>query len=444
MSDIFSNPLLVICVVVGIVPLIAGGVMGLLSPKLFLLVVKNLRRNLLRTMLTTLAIMFLVFMVTVILTVVHTLDLFTTEKSKDLKLIVMERWQLPSQMPATHAKYLDPSPGNSQFILDRNDVGANDFMTWSFYAGSTEPDMKKFSLENLAFFFVMNPRHIRSMMDELGDLDPALVERMVQTRQGVLIGRERMEALNKRVGERFKVYGLNFKGIDLECEIVGQLPEGRYNKNAIMNDEFFNQAMDLYALKNNGKKHALDLKRLNLIWLRVPDRETFERVAGQVQSASVFADRPVKCETASSGTARFLEPFKDLLWGMKWLLVPAILISMSLVVANAISISVRERYTEMAVLKVLGYRPRQILGMVLGESMLVGGLSGLLASALTYWLFNSIGGIPFPVLWIVFLVPAQALLWGLAIGFGTSLLGSLMPAWSARSVKVSEVFAKVA
>ena len=443
MTELFANPLLLLCAVIAFVPLLGGIVLIALFPKLFLLVVKNLRRNLLRTVLTTVAIMFLVFMVTVILTVVYTLDLFTTEKSKDFKLIVMERWQLPSQMPPTHAKYLDPDPKNSQFLLDRKDVTPNDFMSWSFYAGSTEPDPKKRNLNNLAFFFVMNPHHIRPMMDDLGDLDPKLVEALVKNRRGCLMGRERMEALNKVVGERFNVYGLNYKDIDLEFEIVGRLPEGRYNKNAIMNEDYFGQAMDKYALKNNGKKHPLDMKRLNLIWLRVPDDATYKRVAAKVESASVFADLPVKCETASSASSRFLEPFRDLLRIMKWLVV-AILISMSLVVANAISISVRERQTEMAVLKVVGYQPRQILAMVLGESMLVGGTSGLLASTLTFWLFNSIGGIPFPLLWFAFFVPWHALIWGLAIGFGTSLLGSILPAWSARSVKVSEVFAKVA
>ena len=177
MTELFANPLLLLCAVIAFVPLLGGIVLIALFPKLFLLVVKNLRRNLLRTVLTTVAIMFLVFMVTVILTVVYTLDLFTTEKSKDFKLIVMERWQLPSQMPPTHAKYLDPDPKNSQFLLDRKDVTPNDFMSWSFYAGSTEPDPKKRNLNNLAFFFVMNPHHIRPMMDDLGDLDPKLVDR---------------------------------------------------------------------------------------------------------------------------------------------------------------------------------------------------------------------------------------------------------------------------
>ena len=41
-------------------------------------------------------------------------------------------------------------------------------------------------------------------------------------------------------------------------------------------------------------------------------------------------------------------------------------------------------------------------------------------------------------------VPADAVWWGIAIGTGTALLGSILPAWTARNVKVAEVFSKVA
>jgi len=67
------------------------------------------------------------------------------------------------------------------------------------------------------------------------------------------------------------------------------------------------------------------------------------RVGGIIENATVFNDRPLKSRPASSGISSFLEAYKDLLWGMRWLLVPAILVIMSLVMANAISITVRER-----------------------------------------------------------------------------------------------------
>ena len=73
-------------------------------------------------------------------------------------------------------------------------------------------------------------------------------------------------------------------------------------------------------------------------------------------------------------------------------------------------------------------------------------LSGLAATvgaiAIVNWVY---GGMPFPIAFFpAFTVPWWALGWGFSIGAGTGLLGSFLPAWHARSVKVSEVFAKVA
>jgi putative ABC transport system permease protein len=116
---------------------------------------------------------------------------------------------------------------------------------------------------------------------------------------------------------------------------------------------------------------------------------------------------------------------------------------MILVIANAISISVRERRTEMAVLKVLGFSPTQIMILILGEAIFIGIVSGVLSAAIAYVAINARGGLKFPIAFFpTFLIPFEALIWGLGIGGITSLLGSLLPAWSARSVKVAEVFAK--
>jgi putative ABC transport system permease protein len=55
--------------------------------------------------------------------------------------------------------------------------------------------------------------------------------------------------------------------------------------------------------------------------------------------------------------------------------------SLTLVAANAMAMSMRERTTEIAVLKALGFRKGRILGMILGESCLIAGLGGLVGLA---------------------------------------------------------------
>jgi putative ABC transport system permease protein len=448
-EDLIADPVTLVCAVIAALVLLSGCMFLVLNGRLLGLVLKNLRRNLVRTLLTCTATMVLVFVITMIWTVLYFMDLITRERSKDLKLIISERRQVPSTLPRSHAAYLDPS--DRRFLPElRGMYGPNDFMTWSFYGGSMDP--KKLTPENLVFFFTMDPDKIIPMMDDLENLDPALIAKLKAKREAVLIGSEKLRSIGqedtfRRNGVvRVKLTSINYKDIDLEVEIVGVLPDGRYNQSAILRQDYFYAEIDRYKTTHSGRDHDMANKVLNLIWIRVPDREAFDRVGGIIENATVFNDRPLKVETSSSGISSFLEAYKDLLWGMRWLLVPAILVIMSLVMANAISITVRERRTEMAVMKVLGYRPNQILQIVLSEALLVGAVSGLVAAAATYAFFNlQWGGIPFRIgFFPVFRIPEFSMIWGLAIGSTTAFLGSFLPAISARSVKVSEVFARVA
>jgi putative ABC transport system permease protein len=425
------------------------GVIGIVALLCFLfyynrmyvkLVAKSLLRNPLRTVLSCLAVAVLVFVMTMLTSILLFIELAMTEKSKDLKAIVTERYQIPSQMPFAYAATLEQGAARS----DRpDDVHPDDSMTWQFFGGTMDPDKR--TREYLVFFFAMDPRRVRSMMDDLENLDAGMIEKMVQNKKGVLMGKDRMATINKRVGDRFKLTGMNYKDIDLEFEIVGQLPDGRYDQSAVMNRDYLNDALDQYERQHNGTKHTMANKTLNLVWLRVPDSESFKKLADQVMTSSLYTAPFVKCETASSGIASFLDAYQTILQVMKWLIIPTMLIIMALVVALTISLGVRERRTEMAVLKVLGFSPGRILALVLGEALLIGAGSGFVSALATYSYINLYwGGIKFPIAFFnAFFIFTDALWWGLLFGGATALVGSLIPAWSARSIRVSEVFAKV-
>jgi putative ABC transport system permease protein len=180
--------------------------------------------------------------------------------------------------------------------------------------------------------------------------------------------------------------------------------------------------------------------------LKLKDSKAFERVASQIENSPELVNPVVRCETMASGLSAMLEPYRDLIWGVRWLLAPACLVTILLVIANAIGITVRERRLEMAVLKVIGFRPLQILVLVLGESLLLGAVAGFVSSGLTFAAINwGIGGISFPIGFFArFFIPPAALWWGPAVGGLAALFGSLLPAWTACNVKVAEVFSKVA
>lgn len=418
--------------------------------KLFGIILKNVGRNWLRTSLTALGTMVLVFVVTLVWSVLDFLAEATSDKTSNFKAIVTERWQLPSRMPFAYAEGLSRGAARNPGDVE---VAPADSMTWQFFIGSIDP--KSTNFDDFVFLFAMDPAKIPTMMDDLDTLPPDkkailddLVRKMQENSRGVILGKERLALLKRKVGDRFTVYSRNYKEINLEFEIVGVIPDGvpRYDKNAFMHRDYLNRALDDYPRTHNGQKHPQANSTLNLVWLRMKDSAEFNQVANQVVNSSEFMAPQVKVETASSGISNFLEAYKDLLWGMRWLLAPAILATLALVIATAISISVRERRMELAVLKVLGFRPGQLLVLVLGEALLIGVLAGGVSSAATYFIINDVlGGLKFPIAFFAaFYIPWAALWWGPAIGAGTALLGAIVPALSARSVRVAEVFSKVA
>jgi putative ABC transport system permease protein len=413
--------------------------------KLLLLIFKNVRRNALRSVLTSLGTMVLVLVITLVWSGLSLIERVTTEQSQNLKMIISEKWRFPSQMPIRYADLL--SRGGYE---KTGDAKPTDSMVWQFYGGTLDP--KKKGMENMVFAFGMDADKLATMMDELESLPEGekkellkTIERLKAKKDGIILGRDRRKMINREVGEKFILHGLNQKDINLEFEVVGEFPRGRYDLSAAMNRKYLNDELDKYD-KKNPSSTSMSEKSLSLVWLRLPDQETFNRVSDQIMTAYGKGNPAVKCETAATGIATFLEPFKDIIWGMKWLLTPAVIVTLSLVIANAISISVRERRTELAVMKVLGFRPVQILLLVLGEALLLGVGAGLLSAVLAYGVINfGFGGVPFPIGFIPkFFIQPSALWWGVAVGAGAALAGSIGPAIAAQNVKVAEVFAKVA
>ena len=149
---------------------------------------------------------------------------------------------------------------------------------------------------------------------------------------------------------------------------------------------------------------------------------------------------------SSSAVASFLDAYKDILWAMRAVLSPAIVAVIVLIVAIAYSISVRERQKEMAILKVLGFQPWQILTLILGEAILVGIVSGGIGAVAVWLLVNKVlGGVAIPIGFFgKFYINNDALWWGPAVGVIAAVFGSLIPALSARRVRVTEVFSKIA
>jgi putative ABC transport system permease protein len=428
---------------------------GSFVPKLVLIMFRGLRRSPLRTSLTYLALFVLTTVLVFLYTILSFIGNVTREKESNFKAIVTHKTLIPSQMPPKHytefkrlvrvelpKKYAQAHPNEPPLVIRDEDI-----MSWSFVGGSTDPVNKR--PDNSMFMFCMEPEKILTMMDGLDDLtgdERARLEKgvaaMQANKQAIVVSKTRLQKMNLEVGQKIKLHGLNYPDMVFELEIIGSLPDGKYEGVGFMNKAYLDD-----LLKNKPADYVMQNKAVNLIWVKLPNKAAFEILNGMVdpsdpQAPRPFGDPPIKMETASSGIGSWMEAYKDIFFGMKYILTPAMVGIMCLVIANAISIGVRERRTEMAVLKVLGFQPRHVLALVLGEAVLVGILAGTMAAALS-WYF--IGSLKLQIAFFgAFIVPWEALVYGPLLGVFVSVLGSIGPALSAKNVKVAEVFAKVA
>ena len=268
--------------------------------------------------------------------------------------------------------------------------------------------------------------------------------------QGYSLVEERLDALHKRVGEKITVVNsFNYPGIELEVEIIGALPAGRYGQVGVMNSDYFYHAiLDDFPGTTGGPTMSWGTPASIWFFCKVPSMDAFNKVAEQVEKSPGFTDPAVKVEDEDRLVlAAFLESGNNaLLNGVRYLATPAMLLTMVVIIATAISIGVRERRKEIAVLKVLGFGPGRILAMVPVEALLVGALASFIYTGLHYLLLQvGMGGIPFPIAWFAKIpIPMESLAWGPLLGGLCGLVGSLAPAWAASRVKVVDVFAKTA
>jgi len=123
----------------------------------------------------------------------------------------------------------------------------------------------------------------------------------------------------------------------------------------------------------------------------------------------------------------------------------AVCFTILLVTANTMSMAVRERRTEVAVLKTVGFRSAQVMGLVVAEAVLLGALGGavgLTATGVLFWTVNhgtsqtflGFSGIELP-----FQVALLGFTIALLIGFGAGFL----PAWGAYRAKVTDMLRAV-
>ena len=388
--------------------------------KFVVLILKNLRRNRVRTVLTVLAVTVMVTICVEMRTILGTVSGHVEAESGQSRLMVTERWVVPSRIPV---RYLP--------VLSRLD-GVEDWTTWNTYPAFLSEARQA---DQEVFGIATRPDNLVAMHPDMAKLNPAALDGLKRIKSGALVSADVARDLGCKAGQSFTLFSAVDPQKSLRLKVVDVMPSGEYPRMIFFRRDYFEEA--------TGEKDSVDI-----VWLRTRNPEAARHVAAQIQEQFRNRQPELKVETESAGVGRFAGRAQSIL-GVIRLVITILLIDMIVVLSNSISVATRERRAEMAVLKVLGFEPRAIMVLVIGEAVLVGAFSGLIGTGLAWGCsaFAESGALPlsgFTRLFSLFPIRADALLWGVLLGALVGFAGSVIPAWNARSVKVSDVFAKIA
>ncbi len=221
---------------------------------------------------------------------------------------------------------------------------------------------------------------------------------------------------NWKIGDKITIKG-DIYPVTLEFTLVGFYRDVDKTKTMIFNNEYLQQAMGV----NNRRYNTV-----GTFYTLAESPEAVPRIAKAIDDMFENAPEPTKTESEKN----FMLSFVSFLGNVKMFLLSvcgAVTFTILLVSANTMAMSVRERIREVGILKTLGFTNGEILGIVLGEAMVISLIGGILGTVMSVLLCGAVRSMPtnFQQLETLRLTPDVAVLCvgvALLIGFSSALI----------------------
>ena len=265
-------------------------------------------------------------------------------------------------------------------------------------------------------------------------LPPDQTQAWLADRQGAIAGRDLATRFGWKIGDRIPLTGTIYQpkqGQTWEFNLSG-IYDG---EPGIDKTQFFFRYD--YLDENRGAEWE------GLVgWYVVKIADPDQAVALSRTFDAMFANSPA--ETKTTTEKGFVEGFAKQIGDIGSIMIAissVVLFMFGLVAASTMAQSVRERTSELAVLKTLGFSGGTILGLVLAESMSIVLVGGGLGLALA-WVFVAQGD-PTGGMLPMFVLPPRDLIIGAALMLAMGLIAGAAPALGAMRLRITDALRRV-
>jgi putative ABC transport system permease protein len=378
------------------------------------LVLKSARRSKRRTLLTVMSVAIAVFLFAALRAVIDGFNA-GAEASSSTRIVTIRSTSLIFSMPTSHGEAIKSTPG----VQD---------LTWANWFGGIYKDPNNFFAN-----FAVEPESYLRMYPEIV-LTPDERKAFIEDRTGCIVGDGLAKRYNFKVGDKITlmvgipIYGTH--DYDFTVRAI-------YKSGGAAVD---NQSMMFHWKYVDERSLVKGQVGWYVVQVGHPDEAT--RVAMAIDQK--FANSPY--ETKTDTERAFQSSFVSMFGNLNLLLgsiALAVVITTLFVAANTMAMSVRERTTEIAVMRTLGFPSSTIFLLIAGEGLMMAVVGGILGIGLARWIVNpnflQAGGfIP------EFRVNNTNVAIGLLLSVVIGIVAGLIPATLAARLKIVDALRRVA
>jgi putative ABC transport system permease protein len=368
----------------------------------------NLWRKKTRTVFTLLSI-FVAFVLFGLLMTIRNAFAFGVDIAGLDRLVLIHKVSLIMPLPISYLNRLQTTPGV-------------EIATHQSWFGGVYQDPSNFFAQ-----IVVEPEPFVKMYPEYR-IPPDQYKAWLADRQGALVGVDLARRFGWKIGDRIPIQATIWQpkeGQVWEFNIAG-LYDG---EDGVDKTQFFFR----YDYLDENRRGGNGLVGWYVV--KIADASEAQKMAATFDGMFANSSAETKTTTEKGFVEGFAKQIGDI-GAIMIAIVVAVMFTMMLVAANTMAQSVRERTSEMGVLKTLGFSNGSILTMVLGESIaiaLIGGGLGLFVS----WLFVQQGD-PTGGMLPIFVLPPRDVVAGAVLVVALGILAGVLPATNAMRLGITD------
>lgn len=372
-------------------------------------VLRNVRRNKLRSLLTILAIGVCLMLMTFLYGYLASMEAWGREADKYNRVVVMSSQGFDGMVPF---KTLDEV---------REMEGVVAAVPFSWYGGKYGDGTEFFAQ------FGTDPERVFDVWSEF-KIPPEQLAEFKKDRQACVVDRALAKRLGLQIGDRVPLQG-TFYQFNLDLKLVGIYDPPETTLSLYFNLKYLDD-----GLRQLGGDRAIGAGNCGTIFLKAASADGIPELCRRIDERYASSPNPTKTQTEKAFSQMFVKMAGNV---QNFILFIAVFvtISLTLVAANGMAMSMRERTMEIAVLKAIGFQKATLLVITLGESVLIAVIGGLLGVGAGRGLY-ALGHLFAPMIVQTSSMPWPVMAWGLAVAVGIGLASGTVPAVLAARLSV--------